>query len=92
LRVNRPNVLLETVGDLANHSPVGNALQYYRGDFPIIGASTLQLDLVGGARPLTKRASAAATAPPELPPVNSAPMYATAAVFYRPRFVFVRSI
>jgi hypothetical protein len=57
---------------------------YYRGLLPMVGASTIALDLLGGGRK--------AFASSNDPLVNSAPHAAAVALRYRPRFVFIKGI
>jgi hypothetical protein len=57
----------------------------HRGVFPMVGASTTRLDLIAGSR---KWAASGATAPV----VHSAPLFASVAVKYRPRFTFMKGL
>jgi len=75
-----PTSVVGSVGPLA---PAGQ----HRGGFPIIGASTTQLDLNLAGIP------AATFSPPSgQPPVRSEPHYALVSVRMRPRFQFVKGL
>lgn len=72
-------------GDLATPmTPLGNALAFYVGDFPKVISSSIQLDLLYGAR----KAASGATAPV----AHTAPAFGSVSVTYRPRFTFARGV
>jgi hypothetical protein len=66
-------------------SPVADALQHFRGGQPKVGATTLRLDVFAAGHPVASGAS-------ENPMLHCGQMYAQAAVYYRPRFVFIKGI
>jgi hypothetical protein len=75
-------VFLANTIDAVVDDPVLEAAAYYRGPLPLVGASSLTIDVCGGARKL-----AASTSEPL---IRSAPHRAAVSVSYRPRFAFVR--
>lgn len=77
-------VVAAPTGGLASTIPFADARAYYRGDMPRVGASTLQLDVLGGGRSI---ASGATT-----PLARSAPAFAAVSVRYQPRFLFMKSV
>lgn len=80
----RRSLIGAPTGDLATTLPVADALVHHRGGRPLVGASTLQLDLLGGHRFTGSGATA--------PLVRSAPGFAAVSVRYRPRFLFLKGV
>lgn len=69
-------------GPLATYQPIADALTHYKGGFPAVTASTVQLDLIAGQR---KQATAATARI-----IHTAPAFAAVSVEYRPRFAFLK--
>lgn len=69
-------------GPLATSVPVADALTHYRGAFPAVTASTVQLDLLAGSRKQAIGATARV--------LHTAPAFAAVSVEYRPRFAFLK--
>jgi hypothetical protein len=66
------------------NTPYANPHLYYRGQLPLVGGSTIQLDLFAAAR---KRIATTSE-----PLIYSGPLQAFASLSYRPRFAFARGI
>lgn len=64
--------------------PIGDSGAYYRGVLPLVGASTLTINVCGGARKLGASTSE--------PLIRAADHRAAVSVTYRPRFAFVRGL
>jgi hypothetical protein len=76
----------QVTGDVGTgYQPDYNMMSRHFGVFPAVGASTTRLDLIAGSR---KWAASGATAPI----VHSAPLFASVAVKYRPRFTFLKGL
>lgn len=52
----RRAVIAETAPDRASSNPLQTVLGHHRGGFPVLGASTVKLDMMGGMRKLTGNA------------------------------------
>jgi hypothetical protein len=65
--------------------PYSDLFAYYRGQLPIMGASTISLDLLGGGRKTNSNAASD-------PLVHSGRLFAQVGVECRPRFAFVRGL
>lgn len=71
---------------LASLSPVRNALTFFRGALPIVGATTLQLDLLLAGKRIQNGT------PSNQPPLRSEPAFAQVSVRYRPTFQFLHGL
>jgi hypothetical protein len=76
-----------TSGDINTDIAVGEAAGFYRGRLPYVGASTVQLDIMGAAR-RTGTVLGQATGPLAM----TSPNYISVSVRYRPRFTFMKGI
>ena len=70
----------------ASPMPLSQGLQNIRGVFPLVGASTIQLDLNLAGK------EAQGGSPTARPPIRSEPHFAQVSVRYRPRFTFQKGI
>jgi hypothetical protein len=70
-------------------NPLAPALQHYRGVAPVVGASTIQLDINLAGRQTAGGAPSVAIGQP---PIRSGPDFAHVSVRYRPRFAFMKGI
>lgn len=78
-------LISQPTGDVGSAPvPAAAALTHYRGGMPMVGASTVQLDVLGAARKVASGATA--------PIVRSAAQFASVSVRYRPRFTFLKAV